>query len=88
MSASSTCDPTMMPPRIHDFVSLVKPNCKATARGWDGILIVNSAAWVPKDILVHEGLNKCLANGYRIRLSALNQARMFWRSSGDASCKN
>ena len=55
ISASSTCDPTTMPPRIHDFVSLVKPNCKATARRWDGILIVNSAAQVPKDILVHEG---------------------------------
>ena len=60
-----------MPPRIRDFVSLVKPNCKATARRWDVILIVNSAAKVRKDILVHEGLNKCLAIGYRIRLSAL-----------------
>ena len=41
----------------YDFIALANPNCKATAptsRG-GGILIVNSAAKVPKDIFVHEG---------------------------------
>ena len=66
-----------MPPRIHDFVSLLKPNCKAAACRWDGILIVNSSAKIPKDILVHEGLNKCLTIGYRIRLSALSPKRAY-----------
>ena len=36
----------------YDFIALAKPNCKATAPRGGGILIVKSAAKVPKDIFV------------------------------------